>query len=624
MCGIFGYIGKKNNAPSIVLEGLKTLEYRGYDSWGIAVSNSQSKASTPGRLVSGSDRPLAEKFSSTVQRTGKIIIKKRAGKIGDASISELPQSNFSFGHTRWATHGGVTDINAHPHLDCTGELAIIHNGIIENYDELKKEVISEGHNLISETDTEVAIHLIEKYYQKFLSQNSNNAIIDSVRTAFNRFLGLNAIIVMDIKSNTFVSAKSGSPLAIGMGLGENLLASDAHAILPYTKKIYFMDDGEIVSLSKKSISVYETKTGKLKKVKFINIDWEFKLENKGKYPHFMLKEIFEQPKVISHIISDNTKKIKQYSELIKESKGTYLIGCGTAAYAALAGNYIFSAIAKRHVNWAQASEFGYTVNFLTDKSFVIALSQSGETIDVIDAVKKAQNKGAKIGALVNVLGSSLQRLSVYNILLEAGTEKAVVTTKAFTAKLAHLILIAHSLNESLDIGKKELEKAVISIEDVLSELNLLKIKKLADLIYKYNDIFVIGRGPSYPIALETALKIKEASYIHAEGFAAGELKHGVIALIEKDTPCIVFLPNDETYGATLAGAMEIKARGGFIIGVSYKAHEIFDYFLPVKDCGLSTLIPSVVVGQLLGYYLAVKLGFDPDKPRNLAKSVTVK
>ncbi|MCL4339004.1 glutamine--fructose-6-phosphate transaminase (isomerizing) [Patescibacteria group bacterium] len=592
MCGIFGYIGVRKDAKDIVLNGLKALEYRGYDSWGVA---------TIDQRISGKE----------------IAIKKKVGKIGNATVSDLPESGMALGHTRWATHGGVSDINAHPHLDCSGKLAIIHNGIIENYDELKKEIIKSGHKLISETDTEVAIHMIEENYKKI-------GLLEAVRQAFNRFEGLNAIIVMDGLTQTFVAAKSGSPLVIGKGKDENFLASDAHAILPYTNRIYFIEDGEIVSVSSRKISVHSTKDGSQKEVKFNKVGWDINIADKGKFPYFMLKEIFEQPKVIEDIVNNNEKQIEQFSDLIKKSYGTYLIGSGTASYACLAGTYIFSRIAKKHINWAAASEFGYSADFLTPKSFVIALSQSGETIDVIDAVKKAKSHGVKIGALVNVLGSTLYRLSDYKLLLGAGVEKAVVSTKAFSAKLTYLILLASIIAGNKNKAKKELDKVIISLEEILSDAYLIKIKKLVDIIYKFRDIYVIGRGLSYPIALETALKIKEASYIHAEGFAAGELKHGVIALIENGIPCIAFLPNDETYGANLAGAMEMKARGGYIIGISYKPHEVFDYYLPVRDCGLSSIIPLVIVGQLLGYYLSIKRGLDPDKPRNLAKSVTVK
>lgn len=610
MCGIFGYIGKDNNAPQIVFEGLKKLEYRGYDSWGIAVLGQKSK---------------------TKELGSKIIIKKRTGKIGDATIDDLPKSHFALGHTRWATHGGVTEDNAHPHLDCTQNLALIHNGIIENYAELKEELKKLDHKFVSETDSEVAVHLIEENYKKLRTENIDQKLksfesifLESVRLAFNRFIGLNAIIAMDAGTQTFVAAKNGSPLVLGKGQGENFLASDAHAILPHTRQLYFMEDQDLVLVSAEKIMIHNIGDGKTKKATYTQIDWDIKTVDKGEFPHFMLKEIFDQPKVIENIANGNEENIRKFVGLLKRSYGTYLIGCGTASYACLAGSYIFSKIAKRHINNANASEFGYTVDFLTSKSLVIALSQSGETIDIIDAVKKAKEKKAQIGALVNVLGSTLYRMADHKLLLEAGTEKAVVSTKAFTAKLAYLILLANALTGNILKGRNELKKAVVSMGEVLSEENLERIKNLTNLISKFKDIYVIGRGLSYPIALETALKIKEASYIHAEGIASGELKHGVIALIEKGTPCIAFLPNDETYGANLAGAMEMKARGGFIIGISYKPHEIFNYYLPVKDSGLSSVISSTVVGQLIGYYLAVKRGHNPDKPRNLAKSVTVK
>lgn len=599
MCGIFGYIGKRNDAKEIVLAGLKTLEYRGYDSWGIAVLNS--------------------KFNSN-----KIIVKKRAGMIGEATVSELPKSNFVLGHTRWATHGGVTDFNAHPHLDCTGNLAIIHNGIIENYSEIKMELLELGHHFKSDTDTEVAIHLIEENYRNHKKKNNKEILLEAVRLAFNKFEGLNAIIVMDTNTSSFVAAKNGSPLVIGKGERENLLASDAHALLPYTRDVYFMEDDELVFVEKDDISAYKVSNGKKKSISFTKLSWDIQTASKGKYPHFMLKEIFDQIYVIDNIAKTSGQNIDRFAQLIKQSYGCYLVGCGTAAYACLAGTYIFSKIAKRHINFAVGSEFGYSLDFLTTKSLVIALSQSGETIDVIDAVKKAKDRGAKIGAMVNVLGSTLDRISDYRLFLEAGVEKAVVSTKAFTAKLTYLILLAHALIQKQSDGKRMIKKSVKIVREVLDNDSLERIKDLAHLLSQKEHIYIIGRGTSYPIVLETALKIKEASYIHAEGFAAGELKHGAIALVGDGTPCIAFLPNDETYGANLAGAMEMKARGGYIIGISYKPHEIFDYYLPVADCNIASIIPSIIVGQLLGYFLALEKGVDPDKPRNLAKSVTVK
>lgn len=593
MCGIFGYIGKKTNAPEMVLEGLKTLEYRGYDSWGVA----------------------------TIGKTdgSKIIVKKRVGKIGDATVADMPSGSIAFGHTRWATHGGVTEVNAHPHRDCTGSLAIIHNGIVENYDELKRELKKKNHRFVSETDTEVVVHLIEEAYAH------NQSFTEAVRLSFNRLEGMNAIIVMDAKTETVIAVKNGSPLTIGKGAGENFLASDSHAMLPYTKNIYFMEDGDLAVVGPDDVSVYDVQTGNKKAVEFTTVSWGVLAHaNKKHYAHFMLKEINDQPVVMDAIVKNKRQEIEKFSEHIKASFGTYFVGCGTAAYACLAGTYIFSKIAKRHVNFSVASEFGYLVDFLRKDSFVVGLSQSGETIDLIDAVKKAKKRGATVGALVNVIGSTLYRFADHPLLLEAGVETAVVSTKAFTAKLTYLILSAYSLIDSFSQGQELLESAIAESHRLMGEAHTGKIRALAEEMKDRQHIYVVGRGVSYPVALETALKIKEASYIHAEGFAAGELKHGVIALIEPGTPCIVFLPDDETYAATLAGAMEMKARGAVIYGISYKPHDVFDRFIEVKDCGIASMIPMAIAGQLMGYFLAVLRGYDPDKPRNLAKSVTVK
>ncbi|MFH0863642.1 MAG: glutamine--fructose-6-phosphate transaminase (isomerizing) [Candidatus Gottesmanbacteria bacterium] len=590
MCGIFGLTNDKNSeAAQTILDGLKKLEYRGYDSWGIAI---------------------IPKGSSTIQ------VEKHIGKIGEAKTN-LPSGLIGIGHTRWATHGGVTDLNAHPHLDCTKKIAVIHNGIIENYDVIKKRLIKLGHKFISETDTEVAAHSIEEYYQRM-------SFTEAVRKAFNEFTGLSAIIVLNSETSEFIAIKTGSPLVVGFGPKENLIASDAVALLNHTRRVHFLEDKEMVRVTKDKVELFDCLSGQPKKPKIQTLDWQIQEVNLGKYPYYMIKEINEQPKVLRGISEGLIEEISNIAQIIKKSYGTYMVGCGTAFYAALSGTYLFSRICHRHVNAAPGSEFGYLVDFLKPKSLVIAFSQSGETIDIIESVGRAKEKGSKILAIVNNLGSTLYRMSDYKILLGAGPEKCVLATKSFTAKIAILLLLAHALNSGLAKGKILLDKTIKEVEILLKPKSLEKIKKLANIIVNKENIYVIGRGQSYPVALEAALKIKEISYIHAEGFAAGELKHGVIALIEKGTPCIIFAPNDETYGAVISGAMEMKARGGYIIGVSFKNNEIFDYYIPVDDCGDATIIPNVVVAQLLGYYLALKKGNDPDKPRNLAKSVTVK
>ena len=591
MCGIFGYVGKRKDGQKIVFDGLKSLEYRGYDSWGVGV--------VPG------------------DASGRIAVKKRTGKIGNSNVDDLPGGSLSFGHTRWATHGGVTQANAHPHLDCSGKIAIIHNGIFENYEEVKNKLLSGGHKFISETDTETLTHLIE--------DNAKKATFsEAVRAAFNKMDGLNAVIAVSTKEKSLVAARNGSPLVIGFGKNENFLASDAAALLPYTRNVYFLEDNEMAILTPDGVNVLDVKSGKKITPDIKKLDWKIENGEKGKYESYMLKEIFEQSQIISDIATSGAAQAEKIAEIVRKARGTYLVGCGTASYACLAGSYLFSKLAKRHVNPAIGSEFGYSLDFLNKDSLVIAISQSGETMDILESVKKAKDRGAKILSLVNVQGSSLYRLSDYKMMIGAGQERAVASTKAFTGMIGHLILLANSLNGGVRGGQKSLMAGAASINEVLSTKSLKNIDKLASQIVNNKHIYVIGRGLSYPASLETALKIKEISYIHAEGLAAGELKHGPLALIEKGTPCISFLPNDETYGANLAGAMEMKARGGYIIGISYKPHEIFDYYINVPDAGEASIIPEVVVAQVLAYYLTLKKGLDPDKPRNLAKSVTVK
>ena len=592
MCGIFGYVGTRPDGAQIVLQGLKTLEYRGYDSWGIAVG-------------------------TTVSATNTIVVKKKAGKIGEANVSDMPKSSFAFGHTRWATHGGVTDVNAHPHLDCSGKIAIIHNGILENYEEIKKTLLKKGHKFVSQTDTEVAVHLIEEYARTMMFSKA-------VQRAFNEMDGLNAFIVMNTANHQFVAVRNGSPLVVGFADGENYLASDAAALLPHTKQVHFLEDDEMALVSARGVMIFNARTGDRVKPKKQRLTWSVAQAEKGNYPYFMLKEIHEQPGVIADVAADNADHARKLAMAIKDATGTYLVGCGTAAYACLAGTYIFSKVARRHVNWAIGSEFGYHLDFLNNKSLVIALSQSGETIDLLEAVRKAKAKGAQLAALTNVLGSSLYREAAYTLIIGAGPEKGVASTKAFTGKIAHLVLLAYALNGKVKEGQAVVTQAAKASKAVLAAGYVSKIQRLAKRLKDSRHVYVIGRGLSYPAALEIALKIKEISYIHAEGFAAGELKHGPLALVEKGTACIALLPNDETYGANLAGAMEMKARGGFVIGISHKNHEVFDVWLPVPDAGVATIIPNVIVGQLLAYYLTIARGFDPDMPRNLAKSVTVK
>lgn len=586
MCGIFGFVSKTYHPANQILEGLKLLEYRGYDSWGIAVKHKK-----------------------------QITVEKNIGKIGNAKITPI-QTNIGIGHTRWATHGGVTVRNAHPHLDCAKNIAVVHNGIIENYQELKIQLVKKGHKFISETDTEVFAHLVEENLKK-------TGFATAVREAFNKTHGLNAIVVMNSLSGEIIAAKTGSPLVVGIGKNEFYISSDPLGISNHVNKALFLKDNEMVILGK-ALQLISLPKGNKLTPKFENIKASSQIEDKGKYPHFMLKEIYQEPQIIENIAKNYQDSVQALGQKIKKAYGTYFVGAGTAFYACLAGTYLFSKIAKVHVNTAQASEFNYLEDFLTPKSLVIALSQSGETIDVIEPLKSAQKKKSKIIAITNVLGSTIYRMADEKILLNAGAEKAVASTKVYLAKLSILLMLAFAMRGEIVKSKKLLIQAAKEIKRILSPQYLREIQKLAKFLKTKEHIFIIGRGVSYPSALEGALKIREVSYLHAEGIAGGELKHGPIALIEKSTPCIVFAPNDETYNAIISNATEIKARGGVIIGISFKNNPIFDYFLKVKDLEEATLIAQIVPIQLLSYYLAVSKGYDPDKPRNLAKSVTVK
>ena len=494
-------------------------------------------------------------------------------------------------------------------------MALVHNGIVENFQELKK-ALQKNHKFKSETDTEVIVHLIEDELKK-------NNFLEATRSAFNKLKGLNAIAVLSADGQ-IIAAKNGSPLVVGFGEKEYLLASDATAILPYTRKVVFLEDGEFAHLGNSGVRVYSLKEKRRVKVDIQKLDWKINKVTTGKYAHFMIKEIYEQPLVIRNVIGSLEGSAGELAAAIKKAKGKFFIASGTAFHACLAGTYLFSKIARDHVNTTVASEFNYLEDFLTPQSLVIALSQSGETIDVIEPLSRAKRKGSKIASVVNALGSTIYRIGDIKVLLGAGPEIAVASTKAYIAKLAFLILVTYSLIVKVEEGKRLLSEAAIEVERLLRDENVKKIKSISKILSKSEHIYTIGRGVSYPTALESALKIKEVSYVHTEGLAGGELKHGAIALISKGTPCIVFAPTDETYEAIISNATEIKSRGGLIVGVGPKNSQAFDYWIQVRDVGEASLIPMVVPAQLFGYYLALEKGLDPDKPRNLAKAVTVK
>ena len=588
MCGIFGYVGDQIELGGTVLRALKSLEYRGYDSWGVAVGVN-----------------------------GHINVEKQTGKIADATVS-FPASDIGFGHTRWATHGAVTPANAHPHLDCAGRIAIIHNGIVENYRVLRDGLRERGHHFVSDTDSEVVAHLLEE------RAANGQEPAPALASVFADLDGLNAVIVLDLHRRELVAAKNVSPLVVGVGPGGTAIASDALALRGHVDRVVYLEDHHLVRLRRDGITLYHRATMAEIAPTYLPLDVAAGDPELGDYPHFMAKEMAEQPAVLERIVAESELAIKALARAIDESYGTFFVGCGTASYAALTGAYLFSRIAARHVNFVAGSEFKYHQHFLTPTSLVVALSQSGETADVIDAMNTARQHGARLGAVVNVKNSSLDRMVDHRVHLLAGPEQCVLSTKAFTAKVAVLLLTAQQLAGSYGVGVELVLRAAAGLREMLTADWVRHVQAVAERIHRAEHLFVIGRGLAYPTALEAALKIKEVSYIHAEGFAGGELKHGVIALVEPGTPCVVYAPNDETRADILSGAMELKTRGGYIIGIGPDPDPAFDVHLRTPDVGDAAPIINALPAQMLGYHAALCRGNDPDKPRNLAKSVTVK
>ncbi len=597
MCGIFGYVGSKNSAGSIVVEGLKNLEYRGYDSWGVATKTPQG-----------------------------LMVRKDVGKISGVDTTSFAQdSSIAIAHTRWATHGGVTSTNAHPHMSEDKTIAVVHNGIVENFAEIRNDLMEKGHTFLSQTDTEVIPHLIEEEMKK------GNDFAAAVRAACRHFDGRYAVVAMHTASNTLVAARTGSPLIVGVLKPEEgsadfgyFIASDIPAFRKYTHVVQYLDDGEMLVTDGRSIVFSDIETGEERTKREIEITWAAEESDKGDFEHFMLKEIMDQKESVARAANQNDEQIQTLAEAIRNAYGTFLVACGTAGKACMAADYFFSVIAEKHVNFAPASEFKLYHHFLADRSLLIVVSQSGETADVLEAMHVAKAKGAKVLAIVNVKGSTIDREADYTLLINAGPERAVASTKALTGQLAVLLLIAYALAGKLQEGKTLLLETSAKINDMLNPRYVEFLSSLADKIKDHNDLYIIGKSWHYPMALESAIKIQEVSYVHAEGFAGGELKHGPIALIEEGTPCIVFVGKDEVTQDILSNAQELKARGALIIGVSPDQHAVFDEWIKVPEAGDAQSILSIIPIQVLAYFLAVKRGKDPDMPRNLAKSVTVK
>ena len=590
MCGIFGYVGKRVDAGRVVVRGIKNLEYRGYDSWGVA------------RLIDGS-----------------ITIDKNVGKIGAVNPESFADvCSLAIAHTRWATHGGVTVENAHPHLSADQTIAVVHNGIIENFQELRRELKAKGYALRSETDTEVIAHLLQEEMKH--AKNFSEA----VRSACRHFMGRYAFVALNTGTEEIIAARRGSPLIIGIGQGEAFIASDIPAFMDHTRTVNYLDDGEMVVTDGTKTSFYSLENGREIQKRNIEITWNREQAEKGEYEHFMLKEIMDQKETIRRAVNQDGEQILAIAQAIRDAKGTFLSGCGTAGKVCMAAEYFFSVVAKHHVNYSPASEFPLYHHFLLPESLLIVVSQSGETADVLEAMETAKKKGAKVLSIVNAEGSSIDRSSDYTLLINAGPERAVATTKAATGQMAVLLLIAYALKGKLNEGRQVLLEAAEQINDMLNPRYLTHIEGIADRLKKHENLYIIGKSWNYPMALESAIKIQEVSYVHAEGFAGGELKHGPIALIQKGIPCIALLGNDEVKVDTISNTIELKARGAHTIGVAPEQNDAFDEWIKVPDAGTAQAIVNIIPVQILAYYLAIKRGLDPDMPRNLAKSVTVK
>ena len=607
MCGIVGYTGSQEAAP-VLLEGLKKLEYRGYDSAGIAVLDDDriSVSKVTGRIAN-----LCEKTADGKNCPGTVGI----------------------GHTRWATHGAPTDTNAHPHMSNDGKFAVVHNGIIENYIALREELTEKGYRFESQTDTEVIVHLIEMYY----SGNLKNAVIK----ASSRLRGSYALgVVCTDEPEKLYAAREASPLILGVGIGENYFASDVTALVPYTRNVIYLDDGEFAEITPDSITVFDP-AGRPVNKKISRITWDVQAAEKGGYEHFMLKEIIEQPGAIKATIAPRIKDGKIVldetgltAEYLKSINKIVITACGSAYYAGCAGKYAIEKLCRIPVQVELASELRYSDPIIDEHTLVIVLSQSGETADTIAAMKECKKRGTKTLAIVNVVGSTIANIADHTIYTWAGPEIAVATTKGYTTQVSVLYLFALYAAEKTNRIDEELYKRLLEslntlpkkIQEAL-DMNP-QIPNLAKKYHNASSLFFIGRNTDYAVALEGALKMKEISYIHAESYAAGELKHGTIALIEEHQPVIALCCNESIMEKTMSNIIEVKARGAEVLAVTFKDNQkivsLADdmIYVPKTETILAAAV-EIVPLQLFSYYVARENGCDIDKPKNLAKSVTV-
>jgi len=616
MCGIVGYVGSKPVVP-LIINGLRKLEYRGYDSAGLAVVSE-----------------------------GEVSVRRTPGKLSNLvrSLEQQPLSgNYGIGHTRWATHGKPTEENAHPHRDCTGKVVVVHNGIIENYIELKAELRQQGHRFATETDTEIIAHLIE-------SLLPGKSFAEATRAALGRLRGSYAVCMLYSECpDTIVTARSGPPLILGIGENELLVASDVPALLEHTREMYFMKDGEMAILSPDGLHVQDLEGHEISAATQ-EVQWSPEMAEKGGYSHFMLKEIFEQPRCLQETIAGRIsldtgrvqlEEANLTEDILKEINRIHIVACGTSWHAGLVGKFLIEELTRIPVEIDYGSEFRYRNPLVDAHSLVIAISQSGETADTLAAVREAKAKKARILSICNVVGSMLSRESHGTLYIRSGPEIGVASTKAFTCQLMVLLLVALHLSQQRNLVNKEQRLSLVSdiiklpesMEWLLSQSD--NYKKIAQDIYRHNNALYIGRGIHYPIALEGALKLKEISYIHAEGYPAGEMKHGPNALIDQNLPVVGLAARDSRdpksvlrYEKMLSNIEEVRAREGILIALASedddRIQEIVEHVIPIPQTSdyLLPVLMSVPL-QLLAYHIALLRGCDVDQPRNLAKSVTV-
>ncbi len=606
MCGIVAYIGKKN-VDDILLEGLRRLEYRGYDSAGIAVVED-----------------------------GKLLVTKAVGRIAELEkkLNDPGAPTVGISHTRWATHGEPTENNAHPHLSGDGKLALVHNGIIENYQEIKDKLKKEGHQFLSDTDTEVLAHLIGKMYQ--------GDLLAAVQAALREVRGAYGIAVVHAdEPKRIVAARMGSPLIFGVGKNEYFVASDVSAFLGHTNQVIYLNDGEVVDICADNYKIYDSSSNCVD-CQVSEVEWTLEESEKGGFAHYMLKEIMEQPEVIRNstrgriLLDEGDVKLgglEDVRERLREIERIIIIACGTARYAGMVGEYILEEYAGIPVEVEFASEFRYRKPIIDDKTIVLAISQSGETVDTLAAIREAKKKGALTLGIVNAVGSTIARETDAGVYNHAGPEIAVASTKAFTSQLTVLTLIAVMLGRQREMsavmGRKILEELMAlpdKLEKILKDASVYE--KLANKYKDYDHFMFLGRKYCFPLAEEGALKLKEISYIHAEGYASGEMKHGPIALIDKDFPTFALIPEDSVYEKGVSNLEEIKARSGKVVALTTEGNKAIEkvaddvVYIP-KTLEMLTPLLAVAPLQLFAYHVAVAKGLDVDKPRNLAKSVTV-